>query len=55
MQDEGIVIGEGVLLDARPTSFASRLAGAVIDLIALGVVAIAVAWLLTRFVVVSPS
>lgn len=55
MQDEGIVIGEGVLLDARPTSFASRLAGAVIDLVALGLVAIAVAWVLTRFVVVAPS
>ncbi|TKR23100.1 RDD family protein [Cellulomonas hominis] len=55
MQDEGIVIGEGVLLDTRPTSFATRLAGAVIDLIALGLVAIAVAWVLTRFVVVAPS
>lgn len=55
MQDEGIVIGEGVLLDARPTSFASRLAGALIDLVALGVVSVAVAWLLTRFVVVAPS
>ncbi|GIG36122.1 RDD family protein [Cellulomonas pakistanensis] len=55
MQDEGIVIGEGVLLDARPTSFASRLAGAIIDLIALGLVGIAVAWLITRFAIAAPS
>ena len=55
MQDEGIVIGEGVLLDARPTSFASRLAGALIDLIVLGVVGLAIAWLITRFAVAAPS
>ncbi|WP_449385549.1 RDD family protein [Cellulomonas soli] len=36
--DEGIVTGEGVLLDARPASFASRALGAVIDLLLLGVV-----------------
>lgn len=45
MQDEGIVIGEGVLLDARPTSFANRVAGAVIDVIALGAVLLALLWL----------
>lgn len=45
MQDEGIVIGEGVLLDARPTSFANRVAGALIDVIALGLVLVAVLWL----------
>ncbi|MGN8246011.1 RDD family protein [Cellulomonas soli] len=36
--DEGIVTGEGVLLDARPASFASRVLGAVIDLLLLAVV-----------------
>ncbi|HEY0216625.1 MAG TPA: RDD family protein [Cellulomonas sp.] len=41
MQDEGIVTGEGVLLDARPVSFAVRLAAALIDLVALFVVGIA--------------
>lgn len=55
VQDEGIVIGEGVLLDARPTSFASRLAGALIDVIALAVVAIGLTYLITRFVTVAPS
>jgi uncharacterized RDD family membrane protein YckC len=35
VQDEGIVTGEGVLLDARPVSFAVRLAAALIDLITL--------------------
>jgi uncharacterized RDD family membrane protein YckC len=35
VQDEGIVTGEGVLLDARPVSFVVRLAAALIDLIAL--------------------
>lgn len=37
MQDE-ILIGEGVVLDARPASFATRTLGAVIDLLVLGVV-----------------
>lgn len=36
--DEGIVTGEGVLLDTRPTSFLSRVLAALIDLIALGIV-----------------
>ncbi|WP_129338210.1 RDD family protein [Cellulomonas endophytica] len=33
--DDGILTGEGVLLDARPASFASRLLAAVLDLLAL--------------------
>lgn len=37
MQDE-ILIGEGVVLDARPASFASRLLGAIVDVLVLGVV-----------------
>ncbi|GHS88112.1 RDD family protein [Actinomycetota bacterium] len=41
--DDGIVTGEGVLLDTRATSFASRLLGALVDLVALGVVLIALA------------
>jgi uncharacterized RDD family membrane protein YckC len=45
VQDEGIVIGEGVLLDARPTSFASRVAGALIDVVALGAVLLLLLWL----------
>lgn len=40
MSDE-IVIGEGVALDARPASFATRTLAIVIDLIVLGVVATA--------------
>ncbi|WP_182111730.1 RDD family protein [Actinotalea sp. JY-7876] len=35
MQDE-IVIGEGVVLDARPASFATRMLGALIDVATLG-------------------
>lgn len=38
MQDE-IVIGEGVALDVRPASFATRMLGALIDVVTLGVVA----------------
>jgi uncharacterized RDD family membrane protein YckC len=45
VQDEGIVIGEGVLLDARPTSFANRVAGALIDVVALGLVLLGLLWL----------
>jgi uncharacterized RDD family membrane protein YckC len=41
--DEGIVTGEGVLLDTRPTSFASRFVASLIDVAALAVVGIAVA------------
>ncbi|HEY0188256.1 MAG TPA: RDD family protein [Cellulomonas sp.] len=37
MQEQGIVTGEGVLLDVRPVSFAVRLAAALIDLIVLAV------------------
>lgn len=37
MQDE-ILIGEGVVLDARPASFAVRMLGALIDLLALSIV-----------------
>lgn len=36
--DEGIVTGEGVLLDARPTSFASRVLATLVDLAVLAVV-----------------
>ena len=36
--DDGILTGEGVLLDARPASFASRMLGAFVDLTALAVV-----------------
>ena len=42
MSDE-ILIGEGVVLDARPASFATRAVGAVIDVVALSVVGIALA------------
>lgn len=38
---DGVVIGEGVLLDARPASVASRLLAAIVDLIALFVLAVA--------------
>ena len=41
MQDE-ILIGEGVMLDARPASFATRTLGALIDVVALVVVGWAV-------------
>jgi len=40
--DDEILIGEGVLLDARPASFASRLLGSLIDLLVTGVVAFAI-------------
>ena len=36
--DDGIVIGEGVVLDARPASFATRMLGSDVDLTAQGVV-----------------
>ena len=39
MHDE-ILIGEGVVLDARPASFATRSVGAVLDLLALGLLAV---------------
>ncbi|WP_265521836.1 RDD family protein [Oerskovia flava] len=34
---DGILIGEGVILDARPASFATRTLGALLDLLAVGV------------------
>jgi uncharacterized RDD family membrane protein YckC len=40
--DEGIVTGEGVLLDTRPTSFASRFLASLIDLAALAVLGVGV-------------
>lgn len=45
--DEGIVTGEGVLLDARPASFASRVLGAVLDLLLLAVVGLVAIIVLT--------
>lgn len=39
MQDD-IVIGEGVALDARPASFATRLLGAALDVVVLAVVGV---------------
>ncbi|MFI8526883.1 RDD family protein [Promicromonospora sukumoe] len=41
MQD-GIVIGEGVVLDARPASFITRAMGAMLDFIVIGVVVTAI-------------
>ncbi|PFG37621.1 putative RDD family membrane protein YckC [Flavimobilis soli] len=38
---EGIIIGEGVVVDARPASFATRAVGFAIDLIALGLLTFA--------------
>jgi uncharacterized RDD family membrane protein YckC len=43
VQDE-IVIGEGVVLDTRPASFATRFLGAAIDVVALGVVGTGIGW-----------
>lgn len=39
---DGILTGEGVVLDARPASFVTRALGAVIDLLALGIVLVTV-------------
>ncbi len=39
---DGILTGEGVLLDARPASFATRLLGALLDLVVLAAVLFAV-------------
>lgn len=55
MQDEGIVIGEGVLLDARPTSAANRLVAALIDLVVLLVVLVLLGLLVTRVVTIAPG
>ena len=46
--DEGIVTGEGVLLDTRPTSFASRFLASLIDVAALVVVVVVVAIMSAR-------
>lgn len=40
---EGILTGEGVLLDARPASFASRMLAALLDLVVVATVAAAIA------------
>lgn len=45
--DEGIVTGEGVLLDSRPASFASRMLGALLDLLVLAVIAVVAIVVLT--------
>lgn len=41
---DGIVIGEGVLLDARPAGILSRFGGLVIDVIALGILLALLIW-----------
>ncbi len=48
MSDAGVVTGEGVLLDTRPTSFASRALASVIDLVLLVVVGVVVLVVLGR-------
>ncbi|QCB95227.1 RDD family protein [Cellulomonas shaoxiangyii] len=45
---DGVVIGEGVLLDTRPASVASRLCGGIVDVLALLVGAVVVAVVLGR-------
>jgi uncharacterized RDD family membrane protein YckC len=55
VQDEGIVIGEGVLLDARPTSAVNRLLAALIDLVVLLVVLVLLGLLVTRVVTIAPG
>ena len=45
---DGVVIGEGVLLDTHPASVASRLLGAVLDLVALLVVGVLAAIVLAN-------
>ena len=40
---DGILTGEGVLLDARPASFATRMLAGLLDLVVLGAVLVAVA------------
>ncbi len=48
MSDAGIVTGEGVLLDTRPTSFAARVLASVVDLLLLVVVGIVLLLVLGR-------
>jgi uncharacterized RDD family membrane protein YckC len=55
VQDEGIVIGEGVLLDARPTSFANRVLAALIDLVVLAVVVVLLLLVAFRVVMLAPD
>ncbi|OLT55422.1 RDD family protein [Cellulosimicrobium sp. CUA-896] len=45
---DGILIGEGVVLDARPASFISRALGATIDLAAIGAVLLALLLVASR-------
>lgn len=42
---DGIVTGEGVVLDLRPASFASRMLGIALDLVVLFLVGLAAVWL----------
>ena len=42
---DGIVTGEGVVLDLRPASFASRMLGIALDLVVLVLVTLAALWL----------
>ena len=46
---EGILTGEGVLLDARPASFATRLLAALLDLVVIAAVIITIVTLLVIF------
>lgn len=45
--DDGIVIGEGVVLDARPASFATRMLAAALDIAVQVVVLLGLLWLTT--------
>lgn len=45
--DDGVVIGEGVVLDARPASFATRLLGSLIDVAVLATVLLLLLWFAT--------
>lgn len=53
--DDGVVIGEGVLLDARPTSVVTRAAAAIIDVIALGLLLLGLLLLAFRVFSLAPS
>ena len=46
--DDGVIIGEGVLLDTRPTSFATRILASIIDLVTLGVVLVITTMLIAQ-------
>jgi uncharacterized RDD family membrane protein YckC len=45
--DDGIVIGEGVVLDARPASFATRMLGALLDVTVQVAVLLGLLWVTT--------